>query len=132
MTASYLGAFDPTLPITHQIRIPALNEDGTEKTSNHGNVIYTFGPPISRFAICFYPLHKIPHHDTVSSDYVARTMIDFIMEVPDANLFTKDDLVTYRGLKYTVEGFPFNWGDDNPFGMDGTMFGGSVHILRVT
>jgi hypothetical protein len=129
---SYLGVFTPTIPIMHQIRTPELNEDGTQKTSGHGNAIYTFSDPIPRLAIAVYPLHKIPHHDQVSADYAARVMIDFIMEVPDASLFTKDDLVTYAGLKYAVEGFPFDWGSTNPFGVDATMFGGSVHILRVT
>jgi hypothetical protein len=132
MTTSYLGVFNPTIPIMHQIRTPALNEDGTQKTSTHGNVIYTFGEPITRLAIAVYPLHKIPHRDQVSADYVARVMIDFIMEVPDPTLFTKDDLVTFAGLKYTVEGFPFAWGSTNPFGVDATMFGGSVHITRIT
>jgi hypothetical protein len=122
---SYVGVFTPTFTVQHEIWT------GQSTADNHGNTVMTYGTPISRPAIAIYPLHKLPHHDVVSAEYVARTMIDFILEVPDATLYHKNDQVTWDGVMFLVQGMPFNWGDANPFGFDMTMFGGSVHIERV-
>lgn len=122
---SYVGAFIPNISVVHEV----WNDTGTSDV--HGNATATYGPPITRKAIAVYPLHKLPHHDVVSAEYIARVMVDFIMEVPDATVYHKNDQVTWDGVMFLVEGFPFNWGDANPFGFDRTMFGGSVHITRV-
>jgi hypothetical protein len=122
---SYVGAFAANITVVHEIWT------GSGTTDGHGNAVMTYGNPISRQVIAVYPLHKLPHHDVVSSEYLARVMIDFIMEVPDATLYKKNDQVTWDGVMFLVQGFPFNWGDANPFGLDRSMFGGSVHIERV-
>lgn len=128
MSTPYSGVFYAEIPVLHE----AWNGN-TGSLDTHGNPIgdNSWLPGVDRVAISVHPLHKIPHHDPVGSDYVARTMIDFIMEVPNASFYHKNDRVTVGGAKYLVQGFPWNWGDGNPFGMDATMFGGSVHIERV-
>lgn len=120
------SVFAASIPIQHAAVII-----GGGGTGNHGEPINTYTEPVARQAIAVYPLHRLPHHDIVGSEYIARTMIDFIMEVPDASIFTKQDQITYDGKVFLVAGFPFNWGDNDPFGF-GSMFGGSVHIERVS
>jgi hypothetical protein len=121
---SYTGVFPANITVQHQVWTDALTQDV------HGNEVEGWAAPVARQVIAVYPLHRLPHHDVVDSEYVARTMIDFIFEVPDASVYSKNDRVTYDGLVFRVQGFPFNWGDNNPFGMTG--FGGSVHVERVT
>jgi hypothetical protein len=125
MTA-FSSIFEMNLTVLHQV----WTDTGTKDA--HGNKIMAFGPPVERKALCYYPLHKLPHHDIVSADYVSRVMVDFILEVPDATLYAKGDQVTLDGKRFLVQGFPFNWGTANPFGFDKTMFGGSVHIEAVS
>jgi hypothetical protein len=124
MTA-FLSLFQMNLTVLHQKWVDSGTKDA------HGNAIMKFGNPVERKAIAFYPLHKLPHHDPISSETVSRIMVDFILEVADATLFSKGDQVTLMGKRYLVQGYPFNWGDANPFGMDRTMFGGSVHLEAV-
>jgi hypothetical protein len=117
--------YELNLTVLHQV----WTKTGTKDV--HGNAIMAFSNPVERKAIAFYPLHKLPHHDPVSAETVARVLIDFILEVADATLYSKGDQVTLNGKRYLVQGFPFNWGDANPFGFDHTMFGGSVHLEAV-
>ena len=119
------GLFEATITVLHQKWV------NTGTNDVHGNAIMTFSNPVERKAIAFYPLHKLPHHDIVSADYVSRVMVDFILECPDATLYSKGDQVTLMGKVYLVQGFPFNWGDADPFGFDKSMFGGSVHLEAV-
>jgi hypothetical protein len=123
---SYLGVFAPNIPVQHSAIVLGPDDDG------HGNAVVSYADPVERLAITVYPLHKLPHHDIVGPEYVARVMIDFIMEVPDATVYKKGDLVIWDGLEFAVQGFPFNWAGNDPFGFDSTFFGGSIHILRVT
>jgi hypothetical protein len=124
MTA-FSSLFQMNLTVLHQQWVNTGVKDA------HGNYIMAFGNPVERKAIAFYPLHKLPHHDPVSSETVDRIMVDFILECPDATVYSKGDQVTLNGKVYLVQGFPFNWGDANPFGWDKTMFGGSVHLEAV-
>jgi hypothetical protein len=127
MTApAYSGILPANIIIQHQV----WTDGGT--TDNHNNEVEVYGPPIARRVIAVYPLHRLPHHDVADSEFVARTMIDFIMDVPDASIYSKNDRVIFEGKNFRVEGFPFNWGNHNPFGFDTSFFGGSVHIERVT
>lgn len=123
---AYGGVLPANIVVQHQV----WNDTGSNDT--HGNAAQSWAPGVARRVIAIYPLHRLPHHDVVDSDTVARTMIDFIMEVPDASVYSKNDRVIYNGRNYRVQGFPFNWGGDNPFGFDTSFFGGSVHIERVT
>lgn len=119
------SVFEASITVQHSSFTPGGTRD------SHNNVIDTYADSVERQAISVYPLHRLPHHDVVSSEYVARTMIDFIMEVPDASVYKKQDRVTYNDMVFIVAGYPFNWGENDPFGF-GDMFGGSVHIERVT
>jgi hypothetical protein len=118
--------FDQKITVQHE------TWTDTGIADEHGNEVMGFSKPVERKVIAFYPLHRLPHHDIVGSEYVARVMIDFIMEVPDASVYHKGDRVTLMGDVYLVQGFPFNWADGNPFGFDKSVFGGSVHVERVT
>jgi hypothetical protein len=125
MTAPYDGVFEANIVIQHQV--------WSQGASNvHGVGKDQWAPAVERRVIAIYPLHRLPHHDVVDSEYVARTMIDFIMEVPDASFYNKNDRVIYNSTNFRVMGFPFNWADNSPFGFDTTFFGGSLHIERVT
>ena len=127
MTNPYGGIFAANITVQHQV----WNQTGTK--DNHGNYpTNSFDDPVERPVIAIYPLHRLPHHDVVDSEYVGRVMIDFIMEVPDSSVYHKNDRVIYQDLNFRVQGFPFNWGGSDPFGFDPTLFGGSVHIERVT
>lgn len=123
---TYAGVFSANITVQHQVWSDGPTRD------NHGNLVESWAPAVSRQVIAVYPLHRLPHHDVVDSTYVGRAMIDFIMEVPDASVYSKNDRVIYNGMNFRVQGFPFNWGDNNPFGFDNSFFGGSVHIERVT
>ena len=125
LVTSYLGVFAANIAVQHSVCLRGA-ADG------HGNAVVTYADPVARKAITVYPLHKLPHRDIVRPEYVARMMIDFIMEVPDASVYSKDDLVAWDGMQFTVLGFPFNWAGNDPFGFDTTFFGGSVHIERIT
>jgi hypothetical protein len=120
------GIFNADITIQHEV----MTDSGT--TDSHGNEIETYATAVTRQVIAVYPLHRLPHHDVVSAEYVARTMLDFIIEVPDASIYKKNDRITLYGLKFLVQGFPFNWGGNNPFGLDTSIFGGSIHVERVT
>lgn len=123
---SYLGVFPADIPVQHKVASKSTVSDG------HGNFDYVYADPVPREAITIYPLHKLPHHDIVGPGYVARVLIDFIMEVPDATIYSKNDIVIWNSREYLVQGFPFNWAGSDPFGFDQTFFGGSIHIERVT
>lgn len=133
---SWLGLVDDPITLNHYAQQP----DGTDR---YNNPKFTYVNPVERTAICIYPLHRLPHHDVVDSEFVARVMIDFVLEVPDASLYQKNDKIeiisgaddegqNYSGTAFLVQGFPFNWGGSNPFGFDLSMIGGSMHVERVT
>jgi hypothetical protein len=126
MTQSYMGVFTPNIPVLHSIWSDSGEDD------IHGNATESWGDPIERKVFGVYPLHKLPHHDIIGPEYVARIMLDYIMEVPDASVYSKNDQVTWNGMVLLVQGHSFNWGGNNPFGFDVTFFGGSVHLERVT
>jgi hypothetical protein len=122
---SYLGVFVPNITVQHSVCILG-DKDG------HGNQEVSFADPVARQVFAVYPLHKLPHRDVVGAEYVARIMLDYIMEVPDGSLYTKSDIVAWNGMEFTVQGHSFNWAGNDPFGFDTTFFGGTVHIERVT
>lgn len=123
---AYGGVLPANIVVQHQVWSAGGAKDG------HGNAGESWAAAVTRRVIAIYPLHRLPHHDVVDADVVARTMIDFIMEVPDASVYHKNDRVIYNSRNFRVQGFPFDWGGNNPFGFDKTFFGGSVHIERVT
>lgn len=125
MTGAYAGLFPANIVVQHQVWSAGAR-------NNHGNTTDTWADPVERRVIAIYPLHRLPHHDVADSEYVGRTMIDWIMEVPDPGSYNKNDRVIFNGESYRVEGRPANWGAGNPFGFDNNFFGGSVHIERVT
>lgn len=123
---SYLGVFAADITVQHQV----WNDTGAN--DGHGNAASSYATAVARKVIAIYPRDKQPKRDKVNSEYVERIVIDFVMQVPDASLYSKNDIITWDGLDYLVEGFPWNWANGNPFGIDQTMFGGSVNIVRVT
>jgi hypothetical protein len=126
VTQSYLGVFGAYITVQHSVASFSQTSDA------HGNYPIVYADPVPQQVITVYPLHKLPHHDIVGADYVARVLIDFIMEVPDATVYHKNDMITWDGTEFLVQGFPFNWAGNDPYGFDSSFFGGSVHIERVT
>jgi len=122
---SYGGMFEANIVVQHQVWIEGAK-------NNHGNPVDDWETAVQRRVIAVYPLHRLPHHDVADSTFIARTMIDWIMEVPDPTIYHKNDRVIFDGENYRVMGRPINWGAGNPFGFDNTFFGGAVHIERVT
>jgi hypothetical protein len=121
------SVFLAEIPVLHQSWI------GMSEKDLHGNQEMSYANPVKRYVISVYPMNvTAAQRDPVSADYVARIEIDFIMEVPDAKVYKKNDIVQWKGQDFLVQNFPFNWGGTDPFGFDETFFGGSVHIERVT
>lgn len=120
---SIVGA---NIHVQHQVWMSTGTKD------SHGRVIYTHGPVIPRMVEAIYPLHMRPRRDPVTVEYEARTETDLLMDVPDATVYNKNDRVVVGGKSYLVQNDPRNWGGDDPFGFDSTMFGGTVHLKRVT
>lgn len=125
MTTPYGGLFTANIVIQHQVW-----SQGAKNT--HGVGVDQWAPAVEQRVIAVYPLHRLPHHDVADSEYVARSLIDWIMEVPDPTLYSKNDRVVFNGDSFRVMGTPANWGAGNPFGFDNSFFGGTVHIERVT
>lgn len=127
MTSSYTGA----LPVDDDRTLLHEKHRLSGELDVHGNEIETYDDPVEREYSCLYPLHSLPHRDPVSADYMDRYVADYIVEVPDASIYSKNDRITILGQVFLVDGFPTNWGGNDPFGCDATMFGGSVYIIRV-
>jgi len=119
--------FDANLDIDHQ----AVVATGID---THGNETFGYpNPPVARKAIAIYPISWTrPRRDPVEVETVARTETQLLVDVPDATIYKKNDRVFIFGESFKVENRPRNWGDDAPFGLDASMFGGTVHVLRVT
>jgi len=114
------------IAVQHQV----WGDTGTK--DSHNRTIYTHGPIIKRMAIAIYPLHRIARRDPTTVEYEARTETDLLVDVPDATVYHKNDRVLLKGTAYLVQNEPRNHGGDDPFGFDKTLFGGTVHLKRVT
>lgn len=121
-----MGLVAATIPVQHQVWAKTGSKD------SHGRDIYQHGPIINRLVEAVYPLHMRPRRDPVTVDYEARTETDLLMSVPDATVYNKNDRVTVHGKAFLVQNDPRNWGGDDPFGFDVSMFGGTVHLKRTT
>lgn len=120
------GLFGAPIAIQYEAWITLDTDDG------HGNAAHDYADPVTKYVTAIHPLHRLPHHDIASADYEARSMLDYIMIVPDASIYHKNDRVTVWDMVFLVQGYPFNWGGNDPFGFDKTFFGGEIHIERVT
>lgn len=122
-----MSLIDATIPIGHQVAI-VTGQD------SHGNDVVGYpNPPIQRMAIAIYPpTFQRAKPDPVTVEEAERTETELFVEVPDATLYKKPDRVLLSGVSYRVEGLPRNWGSDAPFGFDAEMFGGTLHVRRVT
>jgi hypothetical protein len=103
-------------------------------TDSHGNETFGYpNPPIPRKAIAIYPESWArPRPDPVDVETLARTMTNLLIDVPDATIFKKNDRILIFGKSFRVQNDPRNWGSDAPFGLDASMFGGTVHVERTT
>jgi hypothetical protein len=73
--------------------------------------------------------------DPISIEYVERTIVDLILEVPDATVYNKlDNVEVNDGTEwqtYSVQGQPVSWSDGLPWQRYAQIFGGTVHVRRV-
>lgn len=121
-----MSIFPATIPVQHQVWTDTGNKD------SHNKTIYNFAPPVARMVIAVHPMRRMPRRDPVTVEYEARTETDLVVEVPDATIYSKNDRVLIKGEAFLVQNDPRNWGGDDPFGFDKTMFGGSLHVKRIT
>jgi hypothetical protein len=121
-----MSIFSATIPVQHQV----WTDNGTR--DSHNKPIHSLAPPVTRMVEAIYPLHMRPRRDPVTVEYEARTETDLLMSVPDATIYSKNDRVLIKGKAFLVQNDPRNWGGDDPFGFDKTMFGGQIHLKRIT
>lgn len=102
---------------------------------SHGNPTGSFGEPIDRMCIAWFPLSRRTWSiDPVDPNVFARIDNDLHMLVHDASVYHKLDRVVVNGLVYQVEGLPTDWSAGLPFpaAAYGMLIFGEVHIRRVT
>lgn len=122
-----MSIFDANLDIGHQQSLPT-------GTDTHNNPTYGYpNPAIPRKAIAIYlESWGRPKPDPVDVETLARTQTNLLVDVPDATIFKKNDRILIFGKSFRVQNDPRNWGDDAPFNIDPSMFGGTIHCERVT
>ena len=121
-----MSVVEANIEVQHQV----WTKTGTK--DSHNKDIYVHGPVIPRKVEAIYPLHARPRRDPVTVEYEARTETDLLMSVPDATIYNKNDRILIHGKAFLVQNDPRNWGGDDPFGFDASMFGGQIHLKRVT
>lgn len=122
-----MPVFPCNVEIKHQI-FTATGMDG------HNNPIGTLSDPITRFIIGIQQLGD-GRVDPISIEYVQRTIVDLILQVPDPTLYKKlDNVLVYNGtewLAYEVQNRPVSWSNGLPWQRYSKIFGGTVHVRRV-
>lgn len=121
----------PILPATIQIQHQVYNPSGTDA---HGNPTGTLADPVTRYIIGIQQLHD-GRVDPISVEFVERTIVDLILEVPTPRLYKKLDRVLVNNgnewLAYEVQGQPVSWSNGLPWQRYSGLFGGTVHVRRV-
>jgi hypothetical protein len=122
-----MAIFPASVEIQHQV----WTQTGTD---GHNNPIGTLASPVTRYIIGIQQLQD-GRVDPISLDYVERTIIDLILEVPDPTLYKKlDNVLVYNGtewLTYEVQNRPVSWSNGLPWQRYASIFGGTVHVRRV-
>ena len=119
-----------TIGILHQVYV----FDGG--TNARGNPTGALADPVPRKVIAFYRLDWASGgHDPISIDFVARTIADLIMLVPDPTLYKKLDRVLLNSgaqeLVYDVQNVPISWSKGFMWQRYSPLLAGEVHIRRV-
>ena len=122
-----MPVFPNQIEIQHQI----FTVTGTD---SHGNPTGALSDPIIRYIIGIQQLGD-GRVDPISVEYVERTIIDLILQVPDPTLYKKlDNILVNNGtewLAYEVQGRPVSWSNGLPWQRYAPIFGGTVHVRRV-
>lgn len=126
-----MAVLDAEVPIQHRVFVQ--NTTG----ARHGQKSEgTHAPAVTRYAYQVYPMHwRNPHTDPIQVEDVARTVTDLLIDVPDPSVYKKRDMVLINGIAFDVQGLPdeAEWGGGTMlFKEYDDMFGGTVHVRRVT
>lgn len=125
-----MAVVDAEVPITHRVWVP------NGAPGRHGIDQGQLSDPIDRFAVQVYPLHwRSPHADRPTIEEMSRTVTDLLIEVENPALYKKQDTVQINGVSFEVQGLPdqAEWGGGTMlFPQYDDMFGGTVHVRRVT
>jgi hypothetical protein len=121
----------PIFPTDIEIKHQIFMVTGTD---SHGNPVGSLSDPITRFIIGIQQLGD-GRVDPISVEYVERTIIDLILQVPDPTLYKKlDNVLVFNGeewLAYEVQNRPVSWSNGLPWQRYSKVFGGTVHVRRV-
>lgn len=121
----------PIFPASVPIQYQEFSVTGTDA---HNNPVGTLAEPVTRYIIGIQQLHD-GRVDPISIEYVERTIVDLLLEVPDPRQYKKLDRVLVNNgnewLAYEVQGQPVSWSDGLPWQRYSTLFGGTVHVRRV-
>lgn len=121
----------PIFPTDVQIQHQVFTPNGTDA---HNNPIGTLAAPVIRNIIGIQQLGD-GRVDPISVDFVERTIVDLILQVPNPKLFKKLDRVLVNNgiewLAYEVQGQPVSWSNGLPWQRYASIFGGTVHVRRV-
>jgi hypothetical protein len=119
--------FPASIPIQHYV----WTQTGTDA---HNNPVGSLAAPVTRMIIGIQQLGD-GRVDPISVEYVERTIVDLILEVPTPSLYKKLDNVAVNNgvewLTYEVQGQPVSWSDGLPWQRYAQIFGGTVHVRRV-
>lgn len=122
-----MAVFPAKIPIKHYVYTGSTDDA-------HGNPTPTYASPVTRLIIGVQQLGD-GRVDPISVEYVERTIIDLIIQVPDPTLYKKLDNIgfnnTVEWLLYEVQGQPVSWSDGLPFQRYAPLFGGTLHVRRV-
>lgn len=124
-----MGFLPSLTPIQHIVWTANSSVDA------HGNKSGSYGQPINRMCVCWWPLERRTWEvDPIDPDVVARYENDLHLLVDDATIYNKPDRVIVNGLLYQVEGLGTDWKSALPFptAAYGMLIGGEVHVRRVT
>lgn len=129
-----MAVLEAEVPVLHRVFIPNVASTGRHGSAAEG----ALSAPVSRFAYQVYSAHwnKGVTQDPINIEESARTITDLLLDVPDPSVYKKHDEVEVNGISYVVQGLPVadnQWSDNTmPFPEYDDMFGGTVHIRRVT
>jgi hypothetical protein len=121
----------PIFPCAVEIQHQVWTQTGLDA---HNNPIGELSDPIIRMIIGIQQLND-GRVDPISIEYVERTIIDLLLEVPDPKLYKKlDNVLVNNGvewLTYEVQNRPVSWSNGLPWQRYASIFGGTVHVRRV-
>lgn len=129
-----MPVFPASVPIRHQVYLAAVDSSGNQILDADGNPTGALSNSVTRYIIGIQQLHD-GRVDPISVEYVERSIIDLILEVPDPTLYKKLDRVLVNNgtewLAYEVQNRPVSWAQGFPWQRYSRLFGGTVHIRRV-